>query len=150
MICQIFLAWSRIRPSLRPVTRSVQWLALWLAAFWLPLTMHCQLTRLLSCGEHDACSEVAAYCQDHSCCGEVCPHELNVCKVIEAGHYFLKKSSSLVTWDGSALLDPNTSQHLSPALVILNESTGAPPGWNRVWQFVFRAAPAPRAPSAVC
>jgi hypothetical protein len=122
-------------------------LALWLAAIWLPLTMHCQLAGWQSCGGLSIC------CEDHCGCsgGDACHSD--ACKIIESGNYFPKKALLAVpvasfAWIES--LEPMACRCVSMPMTMLTEATGAPPGWTRVWQFVFRAAPAPRAPSAVC
>jgi len=107
--------------------------------------MHCQLARLAGdCG-------VTACCENVSGCnggGDDC--HCDVCKTVESGNYFLKKTilsvpsaqenatSSVATVPDRRLIAPT---------LILTAATGAPPGWNRVWQFACRAAPAPRAPT---
>jgi len=123
-------------------------LALLLAALWLPLTMHCQLARL------DIASVLSDCCDDHSCAGGDCDCQSDVCKLIEAGHYDLKRTSTslpvmAVDWLGS-LEFLTWRPSLAKPVAVRAESTGSPPEWGRVWHFVFRAAPAPRAPSAVC
>jgi hypothetical protein len=129
------------------VTLAARLLALWLAAIWLPLTMHCQLAGFQNRGESSIC------CEDHCGCSGGGDCHSDACKIIESGNYFLKKVLLAVPgapffWIES--LEPMACRRLVMPLAILTEATGAPPGWPRVWQFVFRAAPAPRAPSAVC
>jgi hypothetical protein len=148
---EISLAWQRILTSVRAVTPVARLLALWLAALWLPLTMHCQLASLKSCDEGISCCGAVLDCDDTACCGEGCACQPGVCKIIESGNYFLQKSPLQVSFD--AIESPGLSacrRVLPPLAIILNEATGAPPGFCRIWQFVLRAAPAPRAPSAVC
>ncbi|MEI8037230.1 MAG: hypothetical protein WCJ14_02465 [Verrucomicrobiota bacterium] len=128
---------------MRPV---VQLLALWLAALWLPLTMHCQLAALHGCDEASLC------CQNHGGCsgGDDC--QSDVCNSIETGNCVVNRdlltapapSCEPIGWS-----EPVTRPRGLTSPPTLSETTGAPPGWNRVWQFAFRAAPAPRAPSAV-
>ncbi|MEI6675947.1 MAG: hypothetical protein WCO57_12305 [Verrucomicrobiota bacterium] len=135
------------------MTRSVQLLALWLAALWLPLTLHCQWAGMQTCCVDQACCEGQACGDDHSCCGETSGCHSVVCKLIENGNYFLKKAPLMVpvaSADGCAALEPIAQRHSLPPVATLSPATGAPPGWHRVWQFVFRAAASPRAPAAVC
>ena len=136
----------RGRSSFCGVTCVARLLALWLAALWLPLTMHCQLVSLMNCGEGDTCSKVGAMGQAHYCNGEACHHESDTCNIIESGNYFLNKPASQAASDSTGSLVHVDSRSLLPPVAILNATTGAPPGWNRIWQFVFRAAPAARAP----
>jgi len=134
-------------------------LALWLAALWLPMTMHCQLAGLKlcctfgACCEEGACDEDQAICNNPCCGGGATDCLSGVCKLVETGNYFLKRLPLAVPlasadWmDVPELLD---WRRMLPSVAVLSEATGAPPGWNRVWQFACRAALAPRAPSAVC
>jgi hypothetical protein len=122
-------------------------LALWLAAIWLPLTMHCQLAGWQSCGGLSIC------CEDHCGCsgGDACHSD--ACKIIESGNYFLKKvllSAPAVSFAWIGMLEPMVCRRTPTPVATLNAATGAPPGWGRVWQFVHRAARAPRAPAALC
>ncbi len=146
-------------PNLRPVSLCVRLLALWLAAFWLPMTMHCQLASLRlccvagSCCETGACGEEPGACQDPTCCGDSSDCQSRACKVVESGKYFLKRALSVkpvLTTDRIDSPVPPDSRRLPPPGVTLNANTGAPPGWIRTWQFVCRAAAKPRAPSARC
>lgn len=120
-------------------------LALCLAAFWLPLTMHCQVARLT-----DDCG-MTACCQD-ACGGDGGGDNCHCdgCKTVESGNYFLKKFTLPVpsaTANTTPAVASIAARHLLAPVPILTAATGAPPGWNRVWQFVCRAAPAPRAPA---
>jgi hypothetical protein len=135
-------------------------LALWLAAFWLPLTMHCQLASLKiccvfgSCCEAGSCCEDQSKCKDLACCSDAPDDHCGVCKIVESGNYFVTKASPKAQLASGEWLTPPAPVAyryvLPPPLPALTESTGAPPGWNRIWQFVFRTAPVPRAPSAQC
>ena len=134
-------------------------LALWLAAFWLPLTMHCQLMSLKiccaagTCCEESLCGEGAGDCSERCACHEAPGCHSDGCKIVESGNYFLKNSSPVVpvaSADAATTADLPGDDGRLPEALVLTESTGAPPGWSRVWQFVCRAALAPRAPSAVC
>ncbi|KAB2638476.1 MAG: hypothetical protein DVB25_07710 [Verrucomicrobia bacterium] len=141
------------------MTPCLRLLALWLAASWLPLTMHCQLAGLRiccplgSCCEQGACGEDATGCHDPACCGKASERHAGGCEIVEDGNYFLGKSALAVPAATVAVIPapalPDGSRPL-PLVAALTEATGAPPGWARVWQFVLRAAPGPRAPSARC
>jgi len=122
-------------------------LALGLAALWLPLTMHCQLASL------DGCDAAALCCENHCGCSGSGDCQSAVCTVIETGNYVVKRDllcAPAASCEALTGWEPVACRRLLTPAIILNEATGAPPGWQRVWQFVFRAAPAPRAPSAVC
>jgi hypothetical protein len=109
--------------------------------------MHCQLAGFKSCSEMSICSENHCGCSGS---GE-CPSD--ACKIIESGNYFLKKillSAPTVSFAWIGTIEPMVGRRSLAPVATLNAATGAPPGWDRVWQFVFRAAAAPRAPSAVC
>ena len=132
--------------SFRAVTSLARLLALCLAVFWLPLTMHCQLARLTDdCGATARCQHV---CGDNTGGGDDC--HCDACKTVESGNYFLKKSILPVP-SAPANATPSVATVADRCLMapvpILTAATGAPPGWNRVWQFACRAAPAPRAPA---
>lgn len=121
-------------------------LALWLAALWLPLTLHCPLAGLICSGESAGC------CEQHCGCSHSGDCHSDVCKIIESGNYIPNKATLPMApafWIGIESLAPMDGRHPLPLLTTLTQATGAPPGWTRVWQFVFRAALAPRAPSAL-
>lgn len=112
--------------------------------------MHCQLA-----GFKD-CREMAVCCDSHCGCSGGGDCHSDACKIIESGNYFLKKvlvsaPTATYAWIG-ALETPETLANRRPPAPVatLSAASGAPPGWNRIWQFVFRAAPSPRAPSALC
>lgn len=135
------------------VTFAARVLALWLAAFWLPLTMHCELAELRFCCDLSICCEDGARCGEHSCCGDTTDGHPAICKILKTENY--RPSVAPVSAPAAAVdwIESHQSmacRKLPAPMVILNEATGAPPGSLRVWQFVFRAAPAPRAPSALC
>jgi len=118
-----------------------------LAAIWLPLTMHCQLAGL------KRCNEAAGVCGNHCGCNGGDDHQSDVCTIIETGKYLWDKTTLAIpaaAFEGLALLEAMDGRCLLTPAGSINEATGAPPGWGRVWQFVWRAAHAPRAPSAVC
>jgi hypothetical protein len=122
-------------------------LALWLAAFWLPLTMHCELAELKGCCDATVC------CADDSCCSDAHHCCADLCKIIEKGNYRTNEAPVLVpmaSMDWIDLLESIDFRSYPDPAVALNEATGAPPGLSRGWHLVFRTAPAPRAPSAFC
>jgi hypothetical protein len=121
-------------------------MALLLAVVWLPMTMHCQLALL------DICPALSGCCdQDHSCSGGDCGCESDVCKLIESGHFDLQASLQAVPGPTGLAAELTVVPPLAEAPVrIVSAEGGAPPGAGKVWQFAFRAAPAPRAPSGLC
>ncbi|MEI7909151.1 MAG: hypothetical protein WCK77_05905 [Verrucomicrobiota bacterium] len=141
------------------MTLSLRLFALWLAALWLPLTMHCQLAGLKicctvgTCCEVQPCAENEAKCNDPACCGVAPDSHSAVCNIVETGNYFSNMAPQSVPAASSAVIAAPVlhaaRRDLSLVATAVTEATGAPPGWSRVWQFVLRAAPAPRAPSAV-
>jgi hypothetical protein len=144
---------ERFHPSLPAVTFAVRVLAVWLAAFWLPLTMHCELAELRFCCDLSICCENDSSCGDDSCCGDAPECHPAICKILKTENYRpgdAPVSAPAVAVDWIASHPSMTCRELPAPMVILNEATGAPPGSFRAWQFVFRAAPAPRAPSALC
>lgn len=143
----IFLVSRMIPFSVAIVMNVARLLALGLVAFWLPISLHCQLASLETCDE-------GASCLAHHCgCSGAGKCQSGVCKIIESGNYHVKRVSLLVSavfpvWITEAV--PANFSRLLTSVIVLGESTGAPPGWNCGWQFLFRAASAPRAPSVVC
>ena len=96
---------------------------------------------------------MAVCCDSHCGCGGGGDCHSDACKIIESGNYFLKKVSvsaptAPFAWIGA--LEPVTDRRPPAPVATLSATGGAPPGWNRIWQFVFRAALSPRAPSALC
>ena len=126
-----------------PVSATVRLLALLLAILWLPITAHCGLASMgIGCSFAGACDEHPGSMG----CGH---HPSDACNSIERGLYDPKQNSisSLLVppfWISSAdaldrLLRPDPAKGLP-------ENTRAMPESRRIWQFVFRAAPHPRAP----
>jgi hypothetical protein len=124
-------------------------LTLLLALFWLPVTMHCGLESLpgiefLSCCPHDdAASQPAPAHQDNDC-------ETDACATVESGLYKQEDSTqsvsvpllALAAWMWAAELPADSTPDFSPA-------SSAPPELPRRWQFSYRTALPPRAPSLV-
>ena len=119
-------------------------LLLLLAAAWLPLTSHCKLEALpglefLQCADGQACHQDADVPNDGGCCS------------LEAAHYFLPSQQPDVA-PALLLALPAFESPLAlvrglPAPVSLGILTAAPPDLPASWQFVFRTALPPRAPS---
>lgn len=129
------------------VSLAIRLMALLLAALWLPQTMHCQLARLGFTSEPSSC------CDEHSCSNSSCDCQSDVCKSIEAGHYDLSKGSISVPLEAQVWIKTSGTADWWPDLKPAASSpvtTGDPPELPRIWQFVFRAAPSPRAPSIAC
>jgi hypothetical protein len=128
-------------------------LALWLAAFWLPLTLHCELAGIFGGCAMETCCEDHSGFDNHSCCGEDGQCGTIVCKVLKTGNFRLDDATISIpaaVADCPAFQDFHELQSGPAPVELLDETTGAPPDRLRTWQFVFRAAPAPRAPSARC
>ena len=145
--CKNPLARSPALPRLHPVPLTLRIMALLLAALWLPQTMHCQLAHMGFTSERSSC------CDDHCCSNGDCDCQSAVCKSIEAGHFDLTKSTVAVPVEVYGWVRTSETADLRPCLKPepgMPEATGAPPGLPGIWQFVFRAAPAPRAPSLAC
>ncbi len=111
--------------------------ALLLLAFWLPATLHCDL-------EHAGVMEKLLAC-DGDC-------ETDDCAQIESGHY--KPTTHAVHVSAPLLLvclDTVEAVIVAPADLpqYFPDDRASPPELARVWQFVFRAAPLPGAPSIV-
>jgi hypothetical protein len=128
-------------------------LTLWLVAFWLPLTLHCELAAM----DHGCCIE--ACCEDqpcidnHPCCPAACPCSAVICKVIKTGNFSSREiKESIPTAETSYGADQNFFDHQSESAPAntLSEITSAPPEILRRWQFIFRATQAPRTPPASC
>ena len=125
-------------PRLRPL------LAALLLALWLPATLHCAL-------EAAGCIRTEDCCDGHT--DRACTRD--ACDTLEAGfvtpaalHATLPQFFAVVA--ACRLFD---SPSAPPATLLLPPGTGvtgtvaAPPEVARMWHFLVRAAPAPRAPS---
>lgn len=117
----------------RPVARFRSLIAALLLALWLPATLHCAL-------EQAGLLPEAPTCSDH-CATDNCDQ-------FENGLF--AKSASVVL-KAPAMLTPLGPPAPVPATVmvprILPARMTCPPGLAENWQFVFRAAPWPGAPS---
>ena len=119
-------------------------MTLTLAAFWLLATNHCKLEQIpglsfLVCCDH----EDAPPHQDNDC-------DTDGCAAVEGGFYKLEDSPPSVPapvfiWVVSPV--PALDEYARPAFARSNFSTVAPRELSVMWQFSFRAAAPPRAPS---
>ena len=133
--------------------RVVRFMALWLAAFWLPITMHCELASLVGNSSKSCSCQVKSACNDPACRCTAHRHGTEECKIIEGGNYRLDDTQdpmpmASLDWIGS--FESVAFLSLLAPVGDVSETTAAPPGLQRTWQFVFRAALSPRAPSALC
>lgn len=122
-------------------------IALAVLALWLPATNHCRLElipalqQFLTCCVHE---DSSAPHEDSDC-------ETDNCEAVEHGLYKTEKSQ--VTAPAPLLLLVVDVPELAPAErtvarpVDLARPAAPPPELSRVWQFSFRAAAPPRAPS---
>jgi len=119
-------------------------LLLLLAAAWLPLAAHCRLESLpglafLSCADEKACHQGT----DSPGSGECCS--------FESAEYFLPSHQPDVSPALVLALPPFESPtelvRGLPESVALGVLTAAPPDLPASWQFAFRTALPPRAPS---
>jgi hypothetical protein len=118
--------------------------ALVLAIFWLPVSVHCQLEEMplldfLSCCPHE---ETAPH-EDDECEGDACA-------VVESGHY--KTEERRVSLPDPTVEFPSIVSLVSiapPSLgsLLAVATSVAPPGLSHNWRFQQRAALPPRAPS---
>lgn len=133
------------------IIRYVKWLrtivVLTLAALWLPVSVHCQLEQLpglefLSCCNHE---DTTAPHQDDDCKGDACA-------VVESGLYKTEErqiSLPAPDWMPVASYCALRPEACFCAEVRSSHQGTAPPELSRVWQFSFRTALLPRAPSVV-
>ncbi|MBL9189793.1 MAG: hypothetical protein JNK23_20090 [Opitutaceae bacterium] len=123
-----------------PIARRL--IALLLLSLWLPATMHCALEAAginiaLLCHDHETQAATESHCTD------------DACHAIEGEAYTpvsLVKLVGEVTLCVVALL-PDPSE--LPDARISPERTDVPRELGRSWQFITRAAPPARAPSAL-
>jgi hypothetical protein len=122
----------------------VHWLkktvAVMLLALWSVASNHCQLETLpgLSFLECAPAATTESHCDDSECAG------------VESGGYKVESHQSLLpvvitAVDLAQLILPAESSQTEATSALL--VTVAPPEFPHCWQFVFRAAAAPRSPS---
>ncbi len=134
---------------LTPVQPLRRILALALVALWLPATLHCALEAAGLNGLFHCVNDLHAPC-DHSAPSDI---PVDACNVIEDASF--KPAADTATVPPPALhallLDfvfGPTALPLTPPACGLTAQNSAPPEVARMWHFVVRAAPPPRAPSA--
>ena len=119
-------------------------------AFWLPVTNHCRLELIpglefIACCAHSEEEQSSAHHENE--CAE------DLCAQVEEGLY--KTESSRVIVEAPAAGDLGflpVPLELSPSpeqACSLSRLGTSPPEISRTWQFSFRAAAPPRAPSLV-
>ena len=126
------------------VNRITRFAALMLAVLWLPVTTHCRI-EIASGFKFLACADQAETHTPHrgqGCEGDACSELESGCFKIEenpviAVPFVLALSPTLLLSDLEVLVPQSVVLHLSP------------PELPRSWQFVFRTALSPRAPSFV-
>ena len=128
------------------VTWFMKSVAVLLLALWVPVTMHCTLETMPGfsflqwcCGGDEAPE------QDHDC-------SQDFCSAVESGLYKIEDNPAVVpalvlllafaAWD--CVAEPPTDS--APQFVPVSS---APPELPRLWQFSYRTALPPRAPSLV-
>jgi hypothetical protein len=132
--------------TLVAVDRLRKTVALLLLALWVPVTAHCKLETLsgldfLACVEH----EDSVPHQDSDC-------QEDVCASVESGNYRMEDNPPQILLPLAilvpAIIDQPAENSLPPQPTFSAVSF-APPELSKGWQFFFRTALLPRAPSFV-
>ena len=130
------------------ILTDVKWLktmtVLTMLALWLPATNHCRLEQIpglsfLVCCDHEA----AAPHQDNDC-------DTDGCAQFENGLYKVDDARAVAVvpaFVGAVFLLPTVEQTPPPPPLLSDFSTVASPELPGTWQFSFRTALPPRAPS---
>ena len=121
-------------------------MTLTLAAFWLVAINHCTLEQIpglsfLGCCDH----EDAAPHQDNDC-------DTDGCAAVEDGLYKSEETQpgiSVPVFVLAVSLVPSLDEHAQSLFTLPDFSALASPELAVTWQFFFRAAAPPRAPSLV-
>jgi hypothetical protein len=115
-----------------------------LLACWLAASNHCRLEQIPSLGFLTCCDQDnGPPTQDKDC-------ETDGCAAVESGFYKLEDGQTWVSAPPLALLSlllPHFSAQVPPAATIIPDVVSPP--LPVPWQFSFRAAAPPRAPSPV-
>jgi hypothetical protein len=144
---QMRIQFEQILPiiTLARVTWITKSVAVLLLVLWMPVTMHCALETVPGFGFLQCCcGEDEGQPQSGDC-------EEDVCGTVESGFYKIEDNPSLAPglammrvlatdWVAETLSDP-------PSLIEV--PSAAPPELPRIWQFSYRTARPPRAPSFV-
>ena len=119
-----------------------------LVAFWAVMTSHCDLENIPGLSFLACEPEIESAAHQSSDCGDK-----DTCATVESGLYKSEEKPILVA-KPAVLLATFALLELSD-LDLRESSAGvrlaevAPPGFARIWQFSFRTALPPRAPSAL-
>ena len=120
-------------------------MAVLLALLWVPLASHCDLEHLpglesLACCDH---ADAAPH-QDDDC-------QTDVCASVESGNYKTEEHAVSAPLPAllAAVLAPLLTAVPENAYVTVDSTTSVPIELPQVWQFAFRTAAPPRAPSFV-
>ncbi len=123
--------------------------ALFLAALWLPATQHCDLEAAGMLSVHcDQPAGMQGTCADDHCAGDGCD-------VVESGGYKVSSKTTKVSPPTLAVfaclfsLTPLSRPTESSTGLSAGADPGRPLEWVPTWQFVQRAALSPRAPSSI-
>lgn len=123
--------------------------ALFLAALWLPATQHCDL---------EAAGMLSAHCDEPTGMegsGSDCNCVSDGCDMVESGDYKVSPQTAKVSAPILSVLAclfsvASLSHSEEPfAGTMLGSDHGHPVEWVPTWQFVQRAALSPRAPSLI-
>ena len=133
-------------PKCGAVSRRLKVIALFLAAFWLPATVHCQLESL-GLGALFACADQSGQAahEDSAGCTD------NGCQTVESGQIALAKSNLNLSLLPACACVPSFQYLVRPAPapeISARGQEGTLP-LQRTWQFVRRAALPARAPDSL-
>ncbi len=133
-------------PRLIPaVSRLRQLVALAVLALWLPATLHCtfEAAGLL---QDKCCPASHAASAPEDCATDACDTAEGAFTKPQSFALAAPAPLLCACFVGSPLAAPPLLL-TAPPVTGLAEASGAPPGLNRTWVFVVRAAPQPGAPS---
>jgi len=126
-------------PILINVKRLTAIVALVMLALWVPITMHCQLEKIPGL-EFLHCSDDTS---SHDCKGDGC-------QTVESGGYKVENNQAAIFATLNAVVLLETFLPLEPpppAVAPFTVTKAVPPELPTCWQFFFRTALPPRAPS---
>ena len=125
------------------MTKSI---AVLLLALWLPVTSHCQMETILGLNFLGCCQQEQGAPHQDSGCDE------DLCASIEAGFYQVENPPRLVAAPPVWLMAGGFAGWSDAPLSPEPPGTGAidvPPELSVTWQFSFRVALLPRAPTVI-
>jgi hypothetical protein len=127
------------------VNRLKPFVALIVLALWATCTIRCELVNLAS-AEADSCCDTAA----DQCPAKPAPANQCVCSLTLSGGIIAEKTTvSLPLLIGLPLFTVPTELETPRPAAPVRAWTFSPPELHTSWQFSFRAALSPRAPSLV-